>query len=129
MITTATADISVQNTDHPDKVVYHTKFEMVSENVTAIRGDCADVGGLPEIILAIRGVTKVTAYPYMLAITRAPMFDWNDIRPGIEDILKMFASSQKQLEGAVDGSGSEPGEVAQSKTRQVQTRPRISRAD
>jgi Scaffold protein Nfu/NifU N terminal len=127
MTTTATADISVQNTDHPDKVVYHTKFELVSENVTAIRGDSANVGGLPEIILAVRGVTKVAAYPYMLAITRAPMFDWNDIRPSIEEILVMFASSQKQLEGAVNGLGSKPAEVAQSKTGQVQASPRTSR--
>lgn len=110
MTTTATAEISVQNTNHPDTVVYHTKFEMVSETVAASRGDASELSGIPEMVLSIRGVMKVAVYPYLLSVTRAPMFDWKDIRPSVEEILRMFAASQKQLKEAVGGSG----EVASS---------------
>ena len=111
MTTTATADISVQNTDHPDRLVYHTKFEMVSENVCAIRGDSVELDGLPQMVMDVRGIVKISVYPYMLAITRAPMFDWKDIKPGVEEILKMFVMSQKQLEDAVN-NGPKLGKMA-----------------
>lgn len=124
MTTTATAEISVQNTDHPDKVVYHTKFEMVSDNTNAIRGGCEGLDGLPAMIMEIRGVTKVSAFPYMLAITRAPMFDWSDIRPRVEEILRMFANSQKQLEEAV-GHGHKTSVVACSAAGKTKARPRV----
>ena len=95
------SDITMQQTEDPNTLVYHTKFEMTDVNQSAVRGNSFDLCEFGELVLSIRGVAKISVYPYLLAVTRAPMFNWDEIRPKIENLLKHFVISQRQLEDAL----------------------------
>lgn len=94
------AEITVQLTNDPNVWVYHTRFELVSAPEVGLRGCVEEVGAFGRLILEIRGVVQVNVGPYMLLVTKAPLFAWPEIDPSIQAILKTFAMSQRQIEDA-----------------------------
>ena len=96
----ALAEISVQPTEDPNMKAYHTRFEMSSGPEEGTRGNSPDLGEFGNLILSTRGVIQVRVCPYILLVTKAPLFEWKEIDPEIEQILKHFAFSQRQLSEA-----------------------------
>jgi hypothetical protein len=92
------AEITVQLTNDPNVWVYHTRFELADKPETGVRGCSEEVGAFGNLILEIRGVVGVQVGPYILLVTKAPLFDWVEIDPSVQEILKTFARSQKQIE-------------------------------
>jgi hypothetical protein len=75
------AEISVQPTQDPNVKAYHTRYEL---------------GEFGLLMLEIRGVTQVHVMPYLLLITKGQMFEWDEISPKVEDILKGFGRRNAQ---------------------------------
>lgn len=92
------AEISVQSTSDPNAKVYHTRFELSSGPESGIRGASAEVGEFGNLVLDIRGVVQVAVCPYVMLVTKAPLFEWGEIDPRVEDLLRGFAVSQHLLE-------------------------------
>ena len=92
------AEITVQLTNDPNAWVYHTRFELASGFESGARGCSEEMGAFGKLILEIRGVVQVHLGPYMLLVTKAPLFTWPEIDPSIKEILKTFAISQRQIE-------------------------------
>lgn len=97
---TSVAEITVQQTNDPNVLVYHTRFELASAPEMGLRGCEEEVGAFGKLILEIRGVVQVHVGPYMLLVTKAPLFEWPEIDPSVQDILKSFAKSQRLMEDA-----------------------------
>jgi hypothetical protein len=91
------AEISVQSTQDPNVKAYHTRYEMSSGHEAGVRGSSDELGEFGLLMLEIRGVTQVHVMPYLLLITKGQMFEWDEISPKVEDILKGFAKSQRLL--------------------------------
>ena len=96
----AMVEISVQPTNDPNVKVYHTRFELSSGPEVGARGCSDEMGAFGNLILEIRGIAKVHVGPYVLLVTKAPLFEWSEIDPSIQEILKTFAISQRQIEDA-----------------------------
>ena len=96
----AMAEISVQPTNDPNVKAYHTRFSLSDGPEVGTRGCSDDVGAFGNLILEIRGIAQVHVGPYVLLVTKAPLFEWAEIDPSIQEILKTFAISQKQIEDA-----------------------------
>ena len=94
------AEITVQLTNDPNVWVYHTRFELASGLESGVRGCSEEVGAFGKLILEIGGVVQVNLGPYMLLVTKAPLFKWPEIDPIIQEILKTFAISQRQIKDA-----------------------------
>ena len=94
------AEISVQPTNDPNTKAYHTRFELSSGPEVGAKGYSDNVGAFGNLILEIRGVAQVHVGPYVLLVTKAPLFEWSEIDPSIQEILKTFALSQRQIEDA-----------------------------
>ena len=45
---------------------------------------------LKAAIVAIPGVTEVTAYDYCLNVTRAGVFSWGEIEPAVLEVVREF---------------------------------------
>lgn len=91
------AEISVQPTTDPNVKVYHTRFEMSSGPECGSRGNSEELGAFGNLVLAIPGIAQVHVCPYALMITKAPLFEWSEIDPLVEDLLKEFVISQRQI--------------------------------
>jgi len=100
----STTQISVQPTNDPNMKAYNTRFEMASAPESGSRGNSDELGEFGRLILNIRGVAQVHVCAYVMLVTKAPLFEWNEIDPDIEKLLRMFAISQRQLEGANEAS-------------------------
>ena len=98
---TSVAEVLVQPTNDPNAMVYHTRFELSSESEMGMRGCLNDVGEFGSLILKIRGIVQVFVNPYLLLVVKSPAFNWVEIDPNVQDILKMFAISQRQIEDAL----------------------------
>ena len=96
----AMVEISVQPTNDPNVKVYHTRFELSSGPEVGARGCSDEMGAFGNLILEIRGIAQVHVGPYVLLVTKAPLFEWSEIDPSIQEILKTFAISQRQIEDA-----------------------------
>jgi hypothetical protein len=91
------ATLTVQATNDPDVKAYHTRFELSSGPEVGSRGCDESVGEFGRLVLAIPGVAQVHVCPYILLITKAPLFEWAEIEPVVLQILKEFARSQADL--------------------------------
>jgi hypothetical protein len=98
---TTAVDISVQNTTDPNVRGYHTRFGMVDAPESGSRGNSAELGAFGSLFLDIRGVAHVQVGPYILLITKAPLFSWQEIDPEVVKILKMAVTSQRQMQEAI----------------------------
>lgn len=94
---TTTVSVTSQQTENPNVKVYHTRFEMCSGPESGTRGDCDKLGPFGQIVLLISGVVKVDVCPYILVVTKATLYDWQEISPVVDQILSDFSKSQKQL--------------------------------
>ena len=106
------ASITVQATTDPNMKVYHTRFEMSSGPEAGSRGDDEQVGGFGQLVLAIQGVSQVRVCPYILMVTKAPLFTWDEVEPNVVKLLKEFGRSQLELE-TILSSKSDPRLTAQ----------------
>lgn len=96
----STVEISVQNTTDPNVKAYHTHFELSDRIELGARGSSEEMSEFGRLVLGIRGIAQVYLGPYVLVITKAPLFDWSEIDPPIQSILSTFAISQRQIEDA-----------------------------
>jgi hypothetical protein len=99
------ADIAIQATHDPNVKVYHTRFELSSGPERGGRGDVDEVGAFGRLVLEVRGVVQVHVFPYLLMATKGDLFEWSEIDPKIEALLRQFAVSQRQLESVNVGPG------------------------
>ncbi len=95
------AEILGQNTTDPNVKVYHTRCQLSEGREIGIRGEAAELGELGQIFLRIRGITQIQVFPYILMITKAELFQWDEISPGVEKILGELVKSQRQLDDFV----------------------------
>ncbi len=91
------AEILGQNTTDPNVKVYHTRYQLSEVRETGTRGDVAELGELGQIFLRMSGVVQVQVFPYLLIITKAELFQWDEISPPVEKILGQLVISQRQL--------------------------------
>lgn len=102
----AAVEITIQGTPDPNTKAYHTRFELSEINQSGIRGsydaepdraNTAELGEFGKLILSMKGVVMVQIGTYVLLVTKAPLFEWSEVDPEIQSILKMFAVSLRQL--------------------------------
>ena len=93
-----TVDICAQGTGDPDMKAYHTRYEMSEKEEKGARGYEDGLGEFGRLFLCIRGIAAVSVYPYVILVTKAPLFTWEEVTPAVESILKDFIKSQKMLE-------------------------------
>ena len=96
--------VAVQNTNDPNVRAYHTRFEMSPTPECGARGSAQELGEFGALFLEIVGVAQVQVSPYILLVTKAPLYAWDEIDPGVVAILKMAEISQRQLMEAVEGA-------------------------
>ena len=114
-------EIVVNPTQDPNIVVYNTRFEMSSGPEVGCRGSAGELGAFGNLMLEISGVVQVHVHSYMLLITKAPLFSWDEIRPRVEIILKEFATSQRQLKDVYDGKTVAMGRIERRRTPSPRT--------
>jgi hypothetical protein len=114
------AEITVQPTQDPNVKAYHTRYEMAETAEEGFRGRTNEMGEFGKLFLQIRGVIHVHVSPYVLLVTKAPLFEWAEISPTIEEILKNFTRSQRLLNETLTDVRDEklriPGPSIQGKT-------------
>lgn len=86
--------VCVQQTQDPNIMVYHTRFEMVDKTEEGWRGDTEGLGEFGKLFLEIRGVQHVRVTPYMIFIMKGVAFQWNEVQSKVLDILTTFASPE-----------------------------------
>lgn len=91
------AEITVQPTNDPNVKAYHSRFEMCEAPQAAAKGDAEGLDEFAKLFFGVRGVSRVTMSPYVLLITKAQLFEWEEISPGVEGILKDFVRSQRLI--------------------------------
>ena len=89
-----------QPTNDKDILVYHLRFEATSVAEAAARGAYEGDNDLMMMLLALPGVAAINLTPYMIIVTKAALFSWEEIAPPLEEILKIFHASQVQLAAA-----------------------------
>lgn len=92
------ADVSIQSTQDPNTKAYHTRFELAEAVESGVRGDSTGLGEFGNMILEMRGVVQVQVSSYLILVTKAPLFNWEEIENSVTDLLKIFAISMRQLE-------------------------------
>ena len=99
----AVTDILSQGTQDPDTRVYHVKFQINDgELQCGVRGEDNDeLGEFGALVLAVRGVVHVHVSTYSLMVTKAPLFNWGEISPSIEELLANMVTCQRMLEDVV----------------------------
>ena len=97
-------DVSVQPTTDPNMRAYHARFEMSGGPEVGTRGNSEELGEFGRLVLEIRGVAQVHVCSYVMLVTKAPLFEWSEIGPEVERLLRMFAASQRQAEEACCGA-------------------------
>lgn len=90
-------EIAVQSTSDPNSRAYHTRFELSSKPETGMRGCSEELGAFGNLVLEVRGVVQVCVGPYVLLVTKAPLFEWDEVDASIQEILKTFVISQRQI--------------------------------
>ena len=103
----AVAEISVQPTGDPHSKVYHTRTELVETSEAAHRSDRSNASAFGSMFLDIDGVISVAIGPYLLMVTKAPLFDWAEIDFKVESILTQFVKASQGMKNA-DTSKAEP---------------------
>jgi hypothetical protein len=88
-------DITIQPTENPNMRVYNTRYELSSSPEQGYRGASPELSEFGKLILAIDGVVSVTLGPYVLLVTKAPLFVWNEVEPKVVEILSELARSQR----------------------------------
>ena len=91
----STEDITVQPTDNPNQRVYNLRYEMASAPEMGYRGNAPQLGPFGQLILEIDGVVQVAIGPYVLLVTKAPLFTWDEVHPQIEHLLAELVRSQR----------------------------------
>ncbi len=94
----STAEVTVQPTNDPNVQAYHTRFEMSSGPESGTRGNSEEMGAFGNLILDIKGIAQLHICPYIMLVTKGPLFEWSEIEPEIKKILASFAISQRQLQ-------------------------------
>lgn len=90
-------DLIVQNTVDPECRAVHTTYEMSEGPEEGCRGGTEGLGEFGRLFLEIRGVVHVRVFPYLILVTKAPLFRWQDVLPHVEKIVVDFVESQKLL--------------------------------
>ena len=93
--TAVNEDVTIQPTSDPNQRVYNVRFEMASSPQQGYRGNCPELGPFGQLVLAIEGVVQVAIGPYVLLVTKAPLFSWNEVEPGVVHLLSEFVRSQR----------------------------------
>ena len=94
------AEVLVQPTDDPNIRAYHTRFEMTGGQEHGVRGCSEELSEFGKLIMKISGIVMVHLCPYVLLVAKAPLFEWEEVHPEIEKILKEFVISQRQIADA-----------------------------
>lgn len=93
------AEIATQPTSDPNVKIFHTRFEMSAGPEEGTRGNDAELGAFGQMIMSqVRGISQLHVTPYILMVTKALLYEWEEILPHVEDLLKEFARSQKTLD-------------------------------
>ena len=92
------AQVTSQSSNDPNIMVFHTRFEMSEGPEAGTRGHACELGEFGQLFLEIRGVSQVHVTPYVLLITKAQLFEWDEITPSVTAILEQFVRSQKPLD-------------------------------
>ena len=93
-------DISVQHTTDPNVKVYNTRVELTGKPEVGFRGCADEVGAFANLVLEIDGVTQVQLGSYVLIVTKAPLYSWDEVQPKVRGLLETFVISQRQLAAA-----------------------------
>jgi hypothetical protein len=102
------ADLTWQPTNDPNTNAYHTRYILSGTPESGSRGAVDDLGEFGRLILDIPGVVQVHVQAYVLLVTKAPLFDWDEVDSEVTKILVLFAASQKQLDGVDLARKNEP---------------------
>jgi hypothetical protein len=108
------ADITAQLTDDPNRMVFHTRFEMSTGYEEGARGNSSSLSEFGKLFLEIRGVAHVQVIPYTLVVSKAQLYDWTELTPQVEDILRHFVLSQRQMQEQDLVGASDAGSVARN---------------
>jgi len=93
-------EITVQPTENPDIRAYNTRIELSSKPEAGMRGCSEGLGEFGQLVLDIRGVMHVFVNSYVMLVTKASLFDWCEIDPSIQDLLKGLVISQRLIDDA-----------------------------
>lgn len=118
------AEVVVQGTNDPNTQVYHTRVQLSEEMESGIRGTDHNLGALGCLLLEVPGVVQVQVHCYLILVTKAPLYAFDEIRPKVEQILSTLVISQRQLYDAVENP--EPARPEAVHTPEV-PRPRTPR--
>ena len=95
-----TVDVAVQPTNDPNTKAYHCRHILAPSMEEGARGNFDGLGSLGQMFLDIPGVVHVTLGPYLCLVTKAALFEWKEVEPRVEEILREFAISQRLLDVA-----------------------------
>jgi hypothetical protein len=93
------AQILAQPTHDPDTRVYHVKDRITDIRIAAAAGD-SDVSDLAQIFLDIDGVSGVRIDPYLVLISKAPLYEWDEVEGRVLDILKTHSTTRFYIDSA-----------------------------
>jgi len=89
----------------PDIRVYFSREPLCELQEVGERGDGEEHGGVVEAALILRGTVLAAVKPYALTIMRAPCFSWEEIEPGILQLLGLLNSNEESLQGPPEPLG------------------------
>ena len=95
-------EITAQVTNDPNIKGFHTRFQMADAPEMGLRGDSSGLGAFGNLVLEIRGIVQIHVCPYVLLVTKAPLFSWDEVEPQVIGLLKQAVASQRQMHDAVE---------------------------
>jgi hypothetical protein len=94
----------VTTTDNTDVLVFHSRAKLTQHLWEAGQANCAvdEMCPVGQIILGIPGVTTCKIEPYGVAVVKAPLYDWDEIRPKIMNAILEWNRHLLFLDGKAD---------------------------
>jgi len=94
------AELTTQPTNDPNMKAYHTRHVIASVAESGRRGTAEITSEFGSLLLNIDGVIQYHICPYVILITKANLFTWEEVEPKVNDLLVSYILSQRQLESA-----------------------------
>jgi len=89
---------SIHPPEAPEVAAYFSRSELVKTIVGGERGDPDVQDPVLELVLQIPGICVATVRPYIINVTKAPTYEWPEIDPQVEKLIRSFDLLEGHLE-------------------------------